>query len=71
LRGSKISRATLHNEDEIRQKDIRVGDMLVIEKAGEVIPAVVRVVLEKRPADSKPFDLKTHLGACVQSAEDR
>ena len=62
LRGSKISRATLHNEDEIRQKDIRVGDMLVIEKAGEVIPAVVRVVLEKRPADSKPFDLKTHLG---------
>ena len=41
LRGSTISRATLHNEDEIRRKDIRIGDTVVIEKAGEVIPAVV------------------------------
>jgi DNA ligase (NAD+) len=56
LRGSTISRATLHNEDEILRKDIRVGDTVVIEKAGEVIPAVVRVVLEKRPADAPPFD---------------
>ena len=62
LRGSTISRATLHNEDEIRRKDIRIGDTVVIEKAGEVIPAVVRVVVEKRPADAPPFDFLAHLG---------
>ncbi|MCE9612433.1 MAG: NAD-dependent DNA ligase LigA [Chthoniobacter sp.] len=62
LRGSTISRATLHNEDEIRRKDIRIGDTVVIEKAGEVIPAVVRVVLEKRPDDAQPFDFLAHLG---------
>jgi DNA ligase (NAD+) len=65
LRGSTISRATLHNEDEIRRKDIRIGDTVVIEKAGEVIPAVVRVVPEKRPADAKPFDFFAHInGKC-------
>ena len=65
LRGSTISRATLHNEDEIRRKDIRIGDTVVIEKAGEVIPAVVRVVLEKRPVDAQPFDFLAHLsGQC-------
>ena len=65
LRGSTISRATLHNEDEIRRKDIRIGDTVVIEKAGEVIPAVVTVLLEARPPDSKPFDFFTHInGRC-------
>ncbi len=65
LRGSTISRATLHNEDEIRRKDIRIRDTVVIEKAGEVIPAVVRVVVEKRPADAQPFDFSAHLdGKC-------
>jgi DNA ligase (NAD+) len=62
LRGSTISRATLHNEDEIRRKDIRIGDSVVIEKAGEVIPAVVRVLLDTRPADAKPFDFSEHVG---------
>ncbi len=62
LGGSTISRATLHNEEEIRRKDIRVGDTVVIEKAGEVIPAVVRVVLERRPRGTKPFDMAAHLG---------
>jgi DNA ligase (NAD+) len=62
LRGSTISRATLHNEDEIRRKDIRIGDAVIIEKAGEVIPAVVRVVIEKRSADAQPFDFLTHIG---------
>ena len=62
LRGSTISRATLHNEDEIRRKDIRIGDTVVIEKAGEVIPAVVRVVMEKRLADAVAFDFSAHLG---------
>jgi DNA ligase (NAD+) len=62
LAGSTIARATLHNEDEIKRKDIRVGDTVVIEKAGEVIPAVVEVVAEKRPAESRPFDLFAHAG---------
>jgi len=61
LRGSTVRRATLHNEDEIRRKDIRIGDTVIIEKAGEVIPAVVSVVMEKRPADAQPFDFVAHL----------
>ncbi len=65
LRGSTISRATLHNEDEILRKDIRIGDSVIIEKAGEVIPAVKSVVLEKRPADAKPFDFLLQInGRC-------
>lgn len=65
LAGSTISRATLHNEEEIRRKDIRVGDTVVIEKAGDVIPAVIRVVPEKRPPEATPFDLHAHInGQC-------
>ncbi len=63
LRGSTIGRATLHNEDEIRRKDIRIGDTVIVEKAGEVIPAVVRVIVEKRPADAQPFDFLAHIGS--------
>jgi DNA ligase (NAD+) len=55
LAGSTISRATLHNEDYIRQKDIRIGDTVTIEKAGEVIPAVVDVVLTRRIGKEVPF----------------
>jgi len=55
LAGSTISRATLHNEDYIRQKDIRIGDTVTIEKAGEVIPAVVDVVLTRRTGEEVPF----------------
>ncbi len=55
LAGSVISRATLHNEDMIAAKDIRVGDRVLIHKAGDVIPEVARVLPEQRPGDSQPF----------------
>jgi len=55
LAGSTISRATLHNEDYLREKDIRVGDLVTIEKAGEVIPAVVEVVLAARSGQERAF----------------
>lgn len=57
LSGSVISRATLHNEDFIRAKDIRIGDRVVINKAGEIIPEVLRVVVEKRSGDEKEVEI--------------
>ncbi len=55
--GVTVTNATLHNADEIRRKDVRVGDLVVVRRAGDVIPEVVRVVLEERPADSVPYEL--------------
>lgn len=65
LAGSTISRATLHNEDYIRQKDIRVGDTVTIEKAGEVIPAVVDVVLTKRVGKETVFQFPRSCPECA------
>lgn len=62
--GVTVSRASLHNEDEIRRKDIRVHDRVVVERAGDVIPQVVRVILDERPADSVPFVMPTHCPVC-------
>ncbi len=62
VQGSTIARATLHNEDEIRRKDIRIGDTVVIRKAGMVIPEVFEVVKTKRPPGAKEFDLFKHVG---------
>ncbi|MDO5450198.1 MAG: NAD-dependent DNA ligase LigA [Akkermansia sp.] len=62
LSGTTVSRATLHNADEIERKDIRIGDTLLMEKSGEIIPAVVHVVKEKRPADSLPYSLYDAVG---------
>ncbi|MFM9001293.1 MAG: NAD-dependent DNA ligase LigA [Opitutia bacterium] len=61
LAGSTVARATLHNADEIARKDIREGDTVRIQKAGEIIPQVLKVVLEKRPDDAKPFDFEARL----------
>ena len=64
IAGVTVSRASLHNEDEIRRKDIRVGDQVIVERAGDVIPQVVQVLLEARPADSLPFVMPTHCPVC-------
>ncbi len=65
VQGSTIARATLHNEDEIHRKDIRIGDTVVIRKAGMVIPEVAEVVITKRPAGAKEFDLFAYVkGKC-------
>jgi len=62
VQGSTVARATLHNEDEIRRKDIRIGDTVVVRKAGMVIPEIFEVVKTKRPPGAPEFDLFKHVG---------
>ena len=61
LAGTTVSRATLHNEDEIKRKDIRIGDTVVVQKAGEIIPQILSVNLDKRKADAQVFCFSDHL----------
>ena len=62
--GSTVTRATLHNLDEVRRKDVRIGDTVVLQKAGDVIPEVVRPVLEKRPPDAREFEMPDACPVC-------
>jgi DNA ligase (NAD+) len=64
IAGSTVQRCTLHNEDEVARKDVRVGDTVLVHKAGDVIPEIVRVVLEKRPPDARPWAVPTRCPVC-------
>jgi len=66
LAGTTVQRATLHNSDYIAQLDLRVGDTVIIRKAGEIIPEVVRVLPELRPEGAQPFQMPTHCPVCNQ-----
>ena len=73
LAGTTVTAATLHNQDFISQKDIRIGDTVKIRKAGEIIPEILEVVLEKRPAGTTPYFLPAKCpvcGAAVERDED-
>ena len=65
--GTTVSRATLHNEDEVARKDVRVRDRVVIQRAGDVIPEVVRVIVEKRPSGTRPWRMPAHCPECGTS----
>ncbi|XZF75772.1 NAD-dependent DNA ligase LigA [Bacillus sp. AL-1R] len=62
--GTVVKRASLHNEDLIKEKDIRIGDSVVIRKAGDIIPEVVNVLLDRRTGDEQPFSMPTHCPSC-------
>ena len=62
--GVTVTNATLHNEDEVRRKDVHVGDTVIVRRAGDVIPEVVRVLLDQRPAAAAPFVMPTHCPEC-------
>ncbi len=62
--GSTVSRATLHNQDEIKRLDVRVGDTVILQKAGDVIPDIVRVLTELRPPKTKPYRWPTNVPEC-------
>ena len=67
--GVTVTNATLHNEDEVRRKDVRIGDTVVVRRAGDVIPEVVSVVLDRRPADAQIFLMPTHCPVCESHIE--
>ncbi|GGG95173.1 NAD-dependent DNA ligase LigA [Staphylococcus pragensis] len=62
--GTTVSRASLHNEDLIKERDIRIGDSVVVKKAGDIIPEVVRSIVDRRPDDAVPYHMPTHCPSC-------
>jgi len=66
--GVTVTNATLHNEDEVRRKDVWIGDTVIVRRAGDVIPEVVAVVAERRPTDARPFTMPTHCPECGSAA---
>lgn len=69
LAGTTVARAVLHNPDLLKQKDVRLGDTVLLHKAGDIIPEISQVVLAKRPADSKPYEIPTKCPSCGQPLE--
>ena len=67
--GVTVTSATLHNEDEVRRKDVRAGDTVIVRRAGDVIPEIVRVVADKRPPHSKPFVMPAQCPQCKSAIE--
>lgn len=67
LAGTTVSRATLHNRDRIAELDLYIGDTVVVRKAGEIIPEVVRVLKELRPVDAQRFEMPTHCPVCGEA----
>ena len=67
--GVTVTNATLHNEDEVQRKDVRAGDTVVVRRAGDVIPEVVRVIMEQRPAESQPFIMPTQCPVCGSAVQ--
>ena len=66
-----VSNATLHNEDEIARKDVRVGDTVIVQRAGDVIPQILGPVLEKRPAEAVPYVFPALCPCSLQTPVDR
>ncbi|WP_279036135.1 NAD-dependent DNA ligase LigA [Lactobacillus intestinalis] len=66
LAGTTVSRAVLHNADLLKQKDVRIGDTVLLHKAGDIIPEISKVILSKRPKDSKPYEIPTLCPSCGQ-----
>ena len=71
LAGTVVKRATLHNHEDLARKDVRVGDTVAVEKGGDVIPKVTRVILEKRPKNARPFAMPARCPACGEKIVQR
>lgn len=67
--GVTITNATLHNQEEIDRKDVRIGDSVIVQRAGDVIPEIVQVILQKRPKSTQPFVIPSHCPSCLTAVQ--